>query len=377
MKASKHLTEQEIVEYLKNHNIDPSICYCKDCGKFLAYDNKHFSIHAYTDKLLYNNNNGGLSFLTTRDYNGNTYRLCRCYDCVCEKFPEFKNVKFKFAHKAAKYTQYGFDVPDEDFKPVSTARQAVTKEKMIKKYGLNEGEQRWNEYCKKQSVTNSFEYKNKKYGMTEEEFDAYNNSRAVTLDNMVKRYGEEEGNKKWNEYVERQRYTCSEEYFIETYGEIIGKEKYRNFIKQRNGGCKISNTAVSEISLELFQSLKKYYSRNAIKYGSDEIDVEVDNGHFYFVDYYDFNNDIVIEFFGSYYHMDPKKYTDDYILRDGSTAKEKREKDYHRLELIQEKLGCKVIVVWESTYRSDKQGTVEAIIKMIENKDQLQNITYI
>ena len=159
----KYLNEQEIVQYCKDNNIDPSICYCKECGKFLAYDNAVFHINSVTKKIVCDDNK--LSFLSTRNYNGNEYHLCRCYDCVCEKFPNFKDVRFKFAHKAAKYTQYGFGVPDEDFKPVCDARQSVTKEKMIKKYGITEGTERWNSYCKKQADSNKFEYKHEKHGM--------------------------------------------------------------------------------------------------------------------------------------------------------------------------------------------------------------------
>ena len=117
---AKYLNEQEIIQYCKDNNIDPSICYCKECGKFLAYDNAVFHINKATKKLVTDDNK--LSFLSTRNYNGTEYHLCRCYDCVCEKFPNFRDVRFKFAHKAAKYTQYGFGVSDEDFKPVCDAR---------------------------------------------------------------------------------------------------------------------------------------------------------------------------------------------------------------------------------------------------------------
>ena len=76
--------------------------------------------------------------------------------------------------------------------------------------------------------------------------------------------------------------------------------------------------------------------------------------------------------------MDPKKYPEEYLFLDGkTTAKEKREKDRKRLENIQSTMNCKIIVVWESTYRSDKDGTINKIINMINNKDRLENITYI
>ena len=94
-KKKRFLTEQEIIQYLKDKNIDSNICYCKECGKFLAYDNAVFHINSISNELVCDDNK--LSFLSTREYNGNIYRLSKCYDCVCKKFPNFANVKFKFA----------------------------------------------------------------------------------------------------------------------------------------------------------------------------------------------------------------------------------------------------------------------------------------
>lgn len=38
---------------------------------------------------------------------------------------------------------------------------------------------------------------------------------------------------------------------------------------------------------------------------------------------------------------------------------------------------CKVIIVWESTYKNDKKGTIKSLIQMINNKEQLNDITEI
>lgn len=374
---AKYLSEQEIVQYCKDNNIDPSICYCKECGKFIAYDNAVFHINQVTKKLVTDDNK--LSFLSTRNYNGNEYHLCRCYDCVCEKFPNFKDVKFKFAHKAAKYTQYGFGVPDEDFKPVCDARQSVTKEKMIKKYGISEGTERWNSYCKKQADSNKFEYKHEKHGMTYEEYDEYNKSRAVTLDNMIKRYGLNEGLIHWNNYIERERYTCTLPYYIEKYGEELGKEKYDIFINKRNPANRLFGP--SSISLEMFDKLIKSYKNNIIYYDDNEFKVKTLKSNLYYVDYYDETLNIVIEFYGNYFHLNPEKYSPDFIQYKNHekciTAKDKWKHDRERIEDIQETLNCKVIIVWESTYRNDKKGTIKSLIQMINNKEQLNDITEI
>ena len=112
--------------------------------------------------------------------------------------------------------------------------RGVTITKLKLKYGDNEGEVRWKAYCKKQSETNSLEYKSAKYGMTESEFTEYNLSRAVTKENLIKRHGEKLGIEKWNTYVARQSYAgCKIEYFIEKYGEIDGIKKYNDVNKQK------------------------------------------------------------------------------------------------------------------------------------------------
>ena len=374
---AKYLSEQEIVQYCKDNNIDSSICYCKECGKFLAYDNAVFHINSVTKKIVCDDNK--LSFLSTRNYNGNEYHLCRCYDCVCEKFPNFKDVRFKFAHKAAKYTQYGFGVPDEDFKPVCDARQSVTKEKMIKKYGITEGTERWNSYCKKQADSNKFEYKHEKHGMTYEEYDEYNKSRAVTLDNMIKRYGVQDGLFHWNQYVERQRYTCTLEYFIEKYGDTIGTEKYNDFVEKRNTSNRLFGP--SAISLEMFDKLIKNYKNNIVYYDENEYSVHTNKLCLYHVDYYDKTLNIIIEFYGDFFHLNPKIYDADFIQfkhhEKAILAKNRWQHDKERIDDIQQTLNCKVIIVWESTYRNDKKGTINSLIQMINNKEQLNDITEI
>ena len=374
---AKYLSEQEIVQYCKDNNIDPSICYCKECGKFLAYDNAVFHINSVTKKIVCDDNK--LSFLSTRNYNGNEYHLCRCYDCVCEKFPNFKDVRFKFAHKAAKYTQYGFGVPDEDFKPVCDARQSVTKEKMIKKYGITEGTERWNSYCKKQADSNKFEYKHEKHGMTYEEYDEYNKSRAVTLDNMIKRYGVQDGLFHWNQYVERQRYTCTLEYFIEKYGDTIGTEKYNDFVEKRNTSNRLFGP--SAISLEMFDKLIKNYKNNIVYYDENEYSVHTNKLCLYHVDYYDKTLNIIIEFYGDFFHLNPKIYDADFIQfkhhEKAILAKNRWQHDKARIDDIQQTLNCKVIIVWESTYKNDKKGTINSLIQMINNKEQLNDITEI
>ena len=108
----------------------------------------------------------------------------------------------------------GAKVVDDDL----AKRTAVTETNLIQKYGKKKGKQHWVKYKRKQSESNTFEYKAKKHGWTKNEFDEFNKKRSTTLRNMIERHGKDIGIEMWNEYVERQRYTTTIEYFIEKHG---------------------------------------------------------------------------------------------------------------------------------------------------------------
>lgn len=213
--------------------------------------------------------------------------------------------------------------------------------------------------------------------MSHDEFDEYNKSRAVTKENLIKKHGKIEGLKIWNGYIERQRYTCTLDYFIEEYGKEEGTQKYNEFVEKRSEQYYLIGNK-SNISLELFSNLKEYYKANDTYI---EYTVKSLNNNFYHVDYYDKSLNIVIEFYGDFYHFNPKKYngneTDYFILGKERTVKDKWQHDKERIDDIQQTLNCKVIIVWESTYKNDKKGTIKSLIQMINNKEQLNDITEI
>jgi hypothetical protein len=115
---------------------------------------------------------------------------------------------------------------------------SVTLVNMINRYGEEEGTRRFNVYREKQAYSNTLEYFINKYGKekgTEKYLNA-NEKRAITLENLINKHGEEIGKEKWNDYVEKQRYVgCKLEYFIEKYGNVEGTQKYKELsIKKSN-----------------------------------------------------------------------------------------------------------------------------------------------
>lgn len=73
----------------------------------------------------------------------------------------------------------GFDIETSKLKSKEfRSNSAVTLKNCIRKYGEIDGEKKFNDYREKQALSNTFEYKRDKYGWTREQFDEYNKSRG-------------------------------------------------------------------------------------------------------------------------------------------------------------------------------------------------------
>lgn len=284
--------------------------------------------------------------------------------------------------------------------------RAVTKSNMINKYGETEGLTRWEGYKQKQANTNSFEYKKKKYGWTKDRFDEYNQSRAVTKSNMIKRYGLEEGILKWEEYCLLQKTAgITLEYFINEYGIEEGTLKYHRMIRLKSGSYEsylekfnsdIDLAIVAYQAAKISRKTKKPNSRPG--HSSSKVSVElfdsiVDNldlnNHkiFYFpfnqewaffkqdqsvtyVDFFDKMSGKVIEFYGDFWHGNPNVYESNTILNiPGANViniQDQWKKDNDRIEYIKQFPYIKdVLIIWEQDYRKNKEQTINKCIQYL------------
>lgn len=259
---------------------------------------------------------------------------------------------------------------------------AVTLANFIKKYGDEEGASRWETYKQKQAESNSFEYKKKKHNWTRDQFDAYNKSRSVTLENLIKKYGLELATKKWESYCDRQKYTKSKEYVIATYGEetwerlrIAKNAPHNPAIIAATYGityeqavekivARFQTRYTSNLELEFIQSLeqrigpleyttlKKPFGRwNHYKDGYVVYDIK--------------HNDCIIEFNGDYWHANPSIYGPNDLIR-GKEAKEIWEHDAVKLKIVRD-LGFRVRTVWERDYLHNKDRTINEVVDWILN----------
>lgn len=360
--------ETQITKILNENSIERPKCIC--CGNDIVYKDTKVGFDK-NGKIKIT----GKSYLSRKNVCGNIYNLCVCEDCFRKKF---EKTHFNVMCDG---TKYAFNIPDDVY--LKTRKNyAMTKNCMIRKYGEEEGQKRWENYCKRQSETNTFEYKHKKYGWSQKQFDAYNKSRAVTLKNLIRKYGEEDGQKRWEKYVEQQHTTKSFEYMCEVYGEkkaiAINKSKaitLENFVRKHGEKigtekwiefCKKRSNLYSEISQKLFDKIDKYLGKKYTTYYATKNNEKcILLSKTYMLDYYIQELRICIEFNDTYFHADPRVFSDDdhcSPFNKNITAKEIRAKDEKRYKELFEKCGIKTFVIWEFDY-NEENFDVENYIK--------------
>lgn len=271
----------------------------------------------------------------------------------------------------------------------------VTKDKLLFRYGPEEGLKRWNNYCDAQAKTNTFEYKKEKYGWDQQKFDEYNASRAVTYDNLIRRHGKEEGTKVWNNYIERQKVAgCKLEYFVDKYGHEEGELKYKelnlkkvlsldNFIKKygdvegltrfENFAKNQGNTShFSKKSQKFFELLmqhipEKHHKNIFFATKNYEYFIHKKNvTDIMFLDFYDIDKNICIEYHGDYFHCTPKKYESSYFNKStGMTALETWEKDMSRTNMLLESFNLETFIIWENEVDSNLNDAIVRCLKFL------------
>lgn len=233
---------------------------------------------------------------------------------------------------------------------------------------------------------NTFDYKQKIYGWDKQTFDDYNKSRAVTKENLVKKYGKDIGIHRWNEYLQKQHYSKTLDYLIEKYGEEKGLEEYKricreklltkeNFIRKYGEidgitkwksyldgiSCGYSKTAIKFIEKIVHankEDHKLFYGENEKKF-----DIFENEFTYVLVDLYDETTNKVIEFYGDFWHANPLIYKENDVVRNGLTAKEIWNHDKKRINLLKEKFNLDVRVVWE--YDSKNQNVLNDCLRWI------------
>lgn len=233
-------------------------------------------------------------------------------------------------------------------KLINAAKLTWNLENYIRKYGFEEGTRRYQEFIRKISESNS-------------------------LDSYQEKYGNKLGYIKFRERNDKWAYTMSLQGHIDRYGEELGTTKYNELIKSRKPYSKstkpsvsFNNKSYSLISNELFSyidSIISKYINNKIRYSENEYIIPVYDISEEFTylkpDFHIEGTNIIIEFYGDYWHKNPNKYFSE-------KDQEIRNYDFRRISLL-ESLGYKVLIIWESEYRKDKDITINKCLQFIND----------
>ena len=181
---------------------------------------------------------------------------------------------------------------------------------------------------------------------------------------------------------ERQN-TFTLEKCIETYGYVKGKERY--YERQKLWSDKIEEKykngefskfpynlsansystfeidCINEIANRIGLSPDEYYSATS-DLGQYEIFDDISKKRYN----YDFTyKNKIIEFNGDYWHCNPSKYDPEYYNSQlKMTAKQKWDYDKEKEDIIVKK-GFKIMSIWESEFKNDKEKTIQKCIDFI------------
>ena len=342
---------------------DELFCTCRFCGSRIMTKNSKLDFNRINNTILVK-----IPEVRYRIIDGVKYELSCCTNCLLEHFKDCPPKSEKYYYmKANKFGAYSFGYGYEEYKKICSQTVGITENAMIIKWGEEEGKKRWKSYCDKQAETNTFKYKQEKYGWSKEQFEEFNKSRAVTLELCIERHGEEAGRKMWDEYCERQRYTTSLEYMIEEYGEEEGIKKFKDFCYYRTNSC--GSRSYSLISQQCFNTIYSHINTtNEIFYHDLNREYSIiNNTNTYNLDFYDKTKNLVIEFLGDYWHANPKRYNSDEIII--HHQKSICVKDIWKYDKQRKRNICKVlnnpiyIEVWESDWKENPDKVMEEILK--------------
>lgn len=193
-------------------------------------------------------------------------------------------------------------------------------------------------------------------------------------DTYINKYGEIEGKKRWEQYLQKRRNTYAKnssegkynnkgtlQYFISRHGEAKGLLMYNNAVERllKSQGIK------SAPAISLFQEIEKHIKD--IEYYPNERILDTKNENKYKADCY--YRGKVIEFFGDYFHANPQIYNEEADIntfKGHIKAKEIWLRDKQRLDII--KKHYKVLVIWQQDYMNNPKETIKQCIHFLKTK---------
>jgi len=203
----------------------------------------------------------------------------------------------------------------------------------------------------------------------------YQEKSRTSLNGYILRYGSILGPIKYKERCEKIGKSNTLDWYIEKFGYELGKQKYDSYIKKlKNNGTGIQISKSSQCIKILLEGLKIEYK--------EEYPVTV-NGKIKpkLIDFYLPKYNLCLEFFGTFWHCNPKIYDKYYYHKHlHKYAFEKWEMDRIRNNQIIESTKGSLLIFWEDSIIDKNNNCIlnqKKLVKYIKELKKLNNIIYV
>lgn len=185
-----------------------------------------------------------------------------------------------------------------------------------------------------------------------------------------KGYSESESKK----LVKKSQTTFSKEICVEKYGYEKGIEIFNERIKKWLNSLKDNDNifiGYSTISQELFAEIFKRFKNRNFKYALNggEFKIKKESGGYYFYDFADIDNKLIIEYNGDMYHANQSIYNESdnpHPFRKNLKSSDIWEKDKLKFE-VAKKEGFDILIICDSEYRYKGEKNKELVIEKCLN----------
>ena len=252
--------------------------------------------------------------------------------------PEMKKL-FSERFSGEKNPNAKCNTTEEQRKSISPFSKSFKGYEGMSEYEIDSKINSYRQYDRKDRVTSQIGYWIKK-GYSEEDAKKIVSERqkTFTLNRCIEKYGEEEGLKKWNERQEKWKKSLQNSFELDG-DNRTPISKFEKYCKERI--CEYLEIDVPEKQKYISDKSNNHYS----------YDLTIENK--------------IIEFNGDFWHMNPDIYDkNSYNKVKNMSAEEIWKYDMEKIKCA-ESHGYKVLVIWESEYRKDKEGTIQKCIDFL------------
>ena len=255
------------------HNVHEKDLYCRKCNRLLIDIDEisnvivrlecknAFFCYKYSPSCSYTESSKNRWCVKGRELSGKTYFRHLCWDCLKKEIPyaieHNDELQLISPSRLKKWTRMLanskiqrylnklpppswnspiwwfrliFDMTEDELNAERAKFDTASINSFIRRYGEDEGKKKYEEYVKMQAKAGcTLEYFIERFGQDAgtKKYEEVCKNKGVSKKNCIKKYGKDVGERFFNAYCDRQAYAGNTiEYFIEKYGKDEGEKKY-------------------------------------------------------------------------------------------------------------------------------------------------------